>query len=123
MLWAGTDDGNLQMSRDGGKTWTNVLSHMQGVPKGGVRQPHRGVVQGGGHGLRHRSTIIAAPTTASTFTDQELRRFVDEDHQRHPAGAGTVHVIREDPVNPNLLFAGTEFGLYVSFDRGATGTG
>jgi hypothetical protein len=35
-----------------------------------------------------------------------------------PASAGTVHVIREDPANSNLLFAGTEFGLYVSFNRG-----
>ena len=34
MLWAGTDDGNLQMSRDGGKTWTNVASHITGLPKG-----------------------------------------------------------------------------------------
>ena len=36
-----------------------------------------------------------------------------------PPEAGTVHVIREDPVNPNLLFAGTEFGIFVTFDRGA----
>ena len=36
-----------------------------------------------------------------------------------PPDAGTVHVIREDPVNPDLLFAGTEFGLFVTFDRGA----
>ena len=37
-----------------------------------------------------------------------------------PPEAGTVHVVREDPVNINLLFAGTEFGLFVSFDRGAS---
>lgn len=35
VLWAGTDDGNLQMSRDDGKTWSNVASHVMGVPKGG----------------------------------------------------------------------------------------
>src|SRR5262249_12087580 len=39
-----------------------------------------------------------------------------------PQDAGTVHVVREDPANPNLLFAGTEFGLFVSFDRGASWT-
>ena len=36
-----------------------------------------------------------------------------------PPEAGTVHALREDPVNQNLLFAGTEFGLFVTFDRGA----
>src|SRR5205823_809351 len=36
-----------------------------------------------------------------------------------PPDAGTVHVVREDPANSNLLFAGTEFGMFVSFDRGA----
>ena len=39
-----------------------------------------------------------------------------------PLAAGTVHVIREDPANPNLLFAGTEFGLFVTFNRGPTGS-
>ncbi len=37
-----------------------------------------------------------------------------------PEDAGTVHVVREDPVNRNLLFAGTEFGLFMSFDRGTS---
>src|SRR6185436_13451730 len=35
VLWAGTDDGNVQISRDGGRTWTNVVSHIAGIPKGG----------------------------------------------------------------------------------------
>ena len=40
VLWVGTDDGYIQMTRDGGKTWTNVASHMMGMAKGGYVEPH-----------------------------------------------------------------------------------
>ena len=50
---------------------------------------------------------------------EKLRRLVTRITNGIPPQAGTVHVIREDPANPNLLFAGTEFGMFVTFDRGA----
>ncbi len=119
VLWAGTDDGNVQVSRDGGKTWSNVVSHVMGAPKGGYVS-------------RLEPSHTDAGTVYVTFDDHRSADYgiyifrttnYGDSFQRITSGippeAGTVHVIREDPVNPNLLFAGTEFGLFVSFDRGA----
>jgi photosystem II stability/assembly factor-like uncharacterized protein len=119
VLWVGTDDGNVQMSRDDGKTWTNVVSHILGMPK-----------------MSYVSRIEPSHTDAGTAyvtfdnhrnADYSIYVFATKNYGDSfvklnngiPPDAGTVHVIREDPVNPNLLFAGTEFGIFVTFDKGA----
>jgi hypothetical protein len=119
VLWVGTDDGNVQMSTNDGKTWTNVVSHVMGLPK-----------------MSYVSRIEPSRTDAGTayvtFDDHrnadysiyifQTKNYGDSFIKLNngiPPDAGTVHVIREDPVNPNLLFAGTEFGIFVSFDKGA----
>ena len=116
MLWVGTDDGNVQMSRDGGKTWTNVVSHVMGLPKGGyvsrIEPSHKEAGTAYITFDNHRSAdygiyIFMTKNYGDSFT--KITNGI-------PPEAGTVHVIREDPVNPNLLFAGTEFGMFVSFD-------
>ncbi len=118
VLWVGTDDGNVQMSRDGGKTWTNVIGTMQGVPKGGyvsrIEPSHKEVGTAYVTFDNHRSAdygiyILMTKNFGDSFS--KISNGI-------PPEAGTVHVIREDPVNQNLLFAGTEFGMFVSFDRG-----
>ena len=53
VLWVGTDDGNVQMSRDDGKTWTNVVSHDQGVPKGAYVSRIEPSHKDAGDGLHH----------------------------------------------------------------------
>ena len=118
VLYAGTDDGNLQVSRDGGKTWSNVVSHMPGVPKGAyvsrIEASHKeeGTVYVTFD--NHRSGDFAIYIFASRNYGDSWTKITSG----IPQGAGTVHVIREDPANANLLFAGTEFGLYVTFNRG-----
>jgi photosystem II stability/assembly factor-like uncharacterized protein len=119
VLWAGTDDGNVQMSKDDGKTWSNVVSHIMGLPK-----------------MSYVSRIEPSRTDAGaayvTFDDHRAGDFAVYIYATKnfgdsftkitsgiPPEAGTVHVVREDPVNPNLLFAGTEFGMFVTFDKGA----
>jgi Sortilin, neurotensin receptor 3, len=119
VLWAGTDDGNVQMSKDDGKTWQNVVSHIAGLPK-----------------MSYVSRIEPSHTDAGTayitFDDHRsgdfaIYAYVTRNYGDSftkitngiPPEAGTVHVLREDPVNPNLLFAGTEFGLFASWDKGA----
>jgi photosystem II stability/assembly factor-like uncharacterized protein len=119
VLWVGTDDGNVQMSRDDGKTWTNVVSHVLGLPK-----------------MSYVSRVEPSRTDAGTAyvtfdnhrnADYSIYVYATKNYGDSfvklnngiPPEAGTVHVIREDPVNPNLLFAGTEFGIFVTFDRGA----
>ncbi len=122
VLWAGTDDGNLQVTRDGGKTWKNVVSRVPGVPKG-----------------TYVSRVVASKYAEGTAfaafdghrnDDYNVYLFLTTDYGENwksirngiPDSAGTVHVVREHPRNENLLFAGTEFGLWVSWDRGANWT-
>jgi photosystem II stability/assembly factor-like uncharacterized protein len=120
VLWVGTDEGNLQVSRDAGTNWKNVASRVPGVPKG-----------------TYVSRVVASKyaegTAYATFDghradDYSIYIFVTTDYGETwkslrdgiPDSAGSVHVIREHPANANLLFAGMEFGLWVSQDRGAT---
>jgi photosystem II stability/assembly factor-like uncharacterized protein len=118
VLYAGTDDGNLQVTRDGGKSWANVASHMQGVPKGAyVSRIEASYKEEGTVYVtfdNHRSGDFAIYIYASKNHGDSWTKITNG----IPPAAGTVHVIREDPANPNLLFAGTEFGLYLSFNRG-----
>jgi photosystem II stability/assembly factor-like uncharacterized protein len=121
VLWVGTDDGNLQVSRDAGKTWKNVASRT-GVPKGT-------------YVTRVVASKYAEGAAFVTFDghrtdDYNIYLFETSDYGENwkairngiPDAAGTLHVVREHPRNPNLLFAGTEFGLWVSWDHGANWT-
>jgi len=118
VLWAGTDDGNLQVSRDGGQTWKNVAERVPGVPKG--TYVSRVVASREADGTAYVSfdghrgndfNVYAFMTTDFGETWKSISNGL--------SAKGTLHVIREHPRNAGLLFAGTENGAYVSFDRGA----
>ncbi|MGH9317768.1 MAG: WD40/YVTN/BNR-like repeat-containing protein [Thermoanaerobaculia bacterium] len=118
VLWAGTDDGNIQVTRDGGKTWTNVAANVAGLPpnlwvsrlEASHFEAGRAYVSIDGH----RSDIFHP----QIFATEDFGKTWTSIAAGLPEG-GPVKALREDPVNPNLLFAGTEFGLFVSTDRGA----
>ena len=122
VLWVGTDDGNVQVTRDGGKTWKNVATRVPGVPKG--TYVSRVVASKYGEGTAyvtfdgHRGNdfnVYLFMTSDYGETWKAIRSGI-------PDSAGTLHVVREHPRNANLLFAGSEFGLWVSWDRGANWT-
>lgn len=113
VLWAGTDDGNVQVTRDGGRTWRNVRAAVPGVPDSTwvsrieASRADAGIAYAAFDG--HRSDAIT-PWIFKTMDFGES--WVD-------IGAGlpahhVVHVVREDPRNPELLYAGTEYGVFVS---------
>ncbi|MFN0112520.1 MAG: WD40/YVTN/BNR-like repeat-containing protein [Blastocatellia bacterium] len=116
VLWAGTDDGNVQVSRDGGKSWKNVTEKVPGVP---VNTYVTRVIAS--HAAAGRAYVTFDGHRNNDFTPYV---FSTEDFGEtwkaitnglpHPA-----NVIREHHRNQNLLLAGTEFGLWVSFNRGA----
>jgi photosystem II stability/assembly factor-like uncharacterized protein len=121
VLWAGTDDGNLQVTRDGGKNWKNLAEKLQGagVPKGTyvsrvVSSKHApGTAYATYDGHRNNDFgIYVFMTTDYGETWKPIRNGI-------PDEKGVINVIREHPRNPRLLFAGGEHGLYVSFDQGA----
>src|SRR5882724_6736787 len=113
VLWAGTDDGNVQMSRDGGKTWSNTAPRIPGVQKGAYVSRIEPSYKEEGTAYvtfdNHRSADFSIYVYMTKNFGDSWTRITNG----IPPDAGTVHVIREDPVNPNLLFAGTEFGLFV----------
>jgi photosystem II stability/assembly factor-like uncharacterized protein len=116
VIWVGTDDGNVQLTRDGGATWANVRDRLGDLPEG-IWIPD---VQPSRH-VAGRAYLVAEDHRRGDWTP---RVYVTEDHGETwrslatPDLDGFVHAIEEDPVNPDLLFLGTEFGLYVSMDRG-----
>jgi len=95
-----------------------VYSHMAGSPKGGYISRIEPSYKEEGTAYvtidNHRSSDFAVYIYKTTNFGDSWTRISNG----IPPEAGTVHVIREDPAAPNLLFAGTEFGLYVSFNRG-----
>ncbi len=116
VIWVGTDDGNVQVTRDGGDTWTNTAGAVAGLP--GPRYVSR--VEASAH-VEGRAYVTFdghfdddyAPYVYTT-DDFGLtwRRIVSglPDH--------SVNVVREHPRAPDLLFVGNEVGLWASVDRG-----
>jgi photosystem II stability/assembly factor-like uncharacterized protein len=117
LVWVGTDDGNVQVTRDGGKTWTNVARSVPGVPEGSPVshvEPSRTSDDTAYIAFdRHLLDDYAPHIFKTTDGGKTWTRLVDG----LPAKA-YVHIVREDPKNTNLLYAGTELGLFVSFDGG-----
>jgi photosystem II stability/assembly factor-like uncharacterized protein len=117
LLYAGTDDGNIQISRDSGKTWKDITAKVPGVPKNTYVSrvsPSRfaeGTVYLTLDGHRaddYNSYVFVSNDFGETW--KSLKSDL-------PTGV-TCRVIREHPRNQNLLFLGTEFGVYASLDRG-----
>jgi photosystem II stability/assembly factor-like uncharacterized protein len=119
LIWTGSNDGLVFITRDDGKTWRNVTP--KGLPPGGriqniepgVRAPGTAYIAAYRYLLGDFSPYIFATydfgETWTRLTDGKNGIAADE----------PTRVVREDPERPGLLFAGTEFGLYLSFDRGA----
>jgi photosystem II stability/assembly factor-like uncharacterized protein len=116
VIWVGTDDGNLQVTRDGGKSWTNVVANVPGVPKrtwvSGVEassfDDNTAYVTFDGH----RTGDMKPYVFKTTDSGKTWTALATADVK------GFAQVVREDSVNPRLLFLGTEFGLFVSVDGG-----
>ena len=116
VIWVGTDDGLVQVTRDGGSNWRNVTRNIRGLPKG-----------------LWVSRVEASPHDAATAFvtvdghrsgDEAVYVYVTRDYGASWTSLATdeiegyAWVIKQDPVRPELLYLGTEFGLYLSLDGG-----
>lgn len=116
VVWVGTDDGNLQVTRDGGRTWTNVAAAVPGLPKNTWVSSIEA-----GHDAEGTAFVTFENHMYGDFAPYVYRTA---DFGRTWQRLGTdgmkwyAHVVKQDPVNRDLLFVGTEWGLYVSLDGG-----
>ncbi|HJW08860.1 MAG TPA: hypothetical protein VJ483_04450, partial [Holophagaceae bacterium] len=118
LIWAGTDDGNLQITQDGGKSWTNVTGNIGGLPKNtwvSFVEPSP-----------YDTGTAFATFDGHTQGDMAPRVYRTIDYGKTWTALGTAglegfaHVVRQDPVNRELLYVGTELGLFISLDGGAS---
>ncbi len=116
LLYAGTDDGALWISRDSGRKWKSLDQNVHGLPGplyvSGI-EPSRfssGRVYLSFDG--HRSDDLGVYIFSSENFGRRWKRI------GAGIGRGPVHEVREDPFNADLLYAGTEFGIFASLDRG-----
>ncbi|MBA2920390.1 sialidase [Sphingomonas sp. MAH-20] len=118
-IWVGTDDGNVQLTRDGGKSWTNLTKNLK-LPK----DSWISWVEAS----RYDPAVAYVTVDRHNSGDFQPYLFRTADYgktwkpligPRTEGVRGYVHVVREDRVDPNILFVGTEFGLFMSLDGGA----
>jgi hypothetical protein len=117
IIWVGTDDGNIQVTTDGGKTWTNTISNIVGVPEN-TWVYH---IEASSHDSKtayavfdgHTSGDMAAYAYRTTDLGKTWKNIIPAKDVN-----GFVRNIQEDYINPDLLFLGTEFGLYVTINGG-----
>lgn len=116
VIWCGTDDGNVQVTRNGGRTWKNVVENIPDLPshtwcsriEASHFDPATAYVAFDGHRTDDYETYIYKTSDyGETWTSIKGN-----------LPFGWVHVIREDLKNKNLLYVGTEFGVYASLDGG-----
>lgn len=116
IIWAGADDGNVQITQDSGKTWKNVTANIIGLPKNTwcyhieasnfAKGSAYAVFEG--HTKNDMNTYVYKTTDFGTTWTSIVTKDID----------GFARCIQEDYVNENLLFLGTEKGLYITVDGG-----
>ena len=120
VIWVGTDDGNIQVSRDGGEKWEEVSGNITGIPAGSY-------VSRVLSSIRDRGS---AYVTFDRHREGDWKPYVyrTEDYGKtwvpltRGLPSGSVNVIAEHPDNPDVLFLGTEHAVYLSVNAGSDWT-
>lgn len=119
VIWVGTDDGNVQVTQDKGDNWTNVAAKLPGLPAGSWIPQIKASTYNAGEAWvianDYRRNNWSAYAYHTTDYGQTWTRIADDSQV-----FGYTLSILQDPIEPNLVFLGTENGLYVSFDKAQT---
>lgn len=120
MLFAGTDDGNVWLTRNDGGTWENLTGRFPGVPaKTYVVRIEPSHFDAGTFYVAFDNHRVNDFTPYLYVTSDYGKTFRSIVNDLPKGGPDFLHVVREDPVNRDLLFVGTDVGAFVSLDRGA----
>jgi hypothetical protein len=121
VLFAGTDDGNVWLTRNHGGAWENLTGRFPGLPEmtyvSRIEPSHHDSATFYVSYDNHRVNDFTPYLYVTTDYGSTFRSI---DSNLPTGGPGFIHVIREDPHNPNLLFVGTDVGVYLSTDRGVS---
>jgi photosystem II stability/assembly factor-like uncharacterized protein len=119
ILWVTTDDGNVQLTKDGGKTWTNVTNKITGLAKGCWLPQVRASRYNAGEAFvvanDYRRGNFAAMVFRTTDYGASWTNILQNKNTK-----GYALSVLQDPTEPNLIFVGTEQGLWISFDNATT---
>jgi hypothetical protein len=119
VIWVGTDDGNVQVTRDGGKSWSNVFTNVPGLKPNAwiptVDASHYDAGTAYVAADHHQDDDYSPYAYMTTDYGKTWKRITGD----LPNTAAWVHVVREDPKNRNLFYIGTEMGAWASWDKGA----
>jgi len=119
LLWAGTDDGRLWVTEDQGAKWSDLTAYLPEVAKGQRMERVEPSYQDAATAYLVVSAYRSGNYAPLIYRTADMGKTWESVAGDLPA-QWPARVVREDPSNPDLLFAGTETGLYVSFDRGTT---
>ena len=119
LIWAGTNDGQVQVTRDGGKNWTNVTKNLPNFPEWGTvdnveasrYDAATAYLTVDGHQVNYRDPYVYK-TSDYGKTWALITNGIPHNMLSY------AHCVREDPIRKGLLYLGTEGGLYISFDDG-----
>jgi len=121
VIWVGTDDGNLQLTQDGGKSWTNLIEHIKDAPKNAwIPQIHPSKYNAAEAFVvinNYRQNDYNPYVFHTTDYGKKWTRIADETQIW-----GYALSFEQDPVEPKLMFLGSEMGLYISLDAGVNWT-
>lgn len=119
VLWAGTDDGQVQLTTDGGKSWKNLTRNIKGMPvEGWVAQIQASRYKAGAAWMvvnNYRKGDYAAYLFKTEDFGKTWKRLADASNVK-----GYALSVIQDPVEPKLVFLGTENGLWISIDEGTS---
>lgn len=119
VIWVGTDDGNVQLTQDGGKTWTNFRGKIPGLPVGAWIPQIQASRYNAGEAFVIANDYRRGDFKPYIFRTKDFGKTW-ENILLNKNTIGYALCVLQDPTEPNLIFAGTEQGLWISFDNGGT---
>ena len=119
MLWVGTDDGRVHITQNGGGTWTEVTKNIKGLPEGSWIPQIKASKKNKGEALLIANDYRRFNYTPYAYRTKDYGKTWTRIVDGNDVESYTLSIV-EDPENPNLMFLGTDDGLYISFNAGSS---
>ncbi|WGH76808.1 hypothetical protein P8625_06585 [Tenacibaculum tangerinum] len=117
MLWVATDDGQVHITKNGGATWTNIAKNLKGLPENSWITQIKASNKNKGEALLVANDYRRFNYTPYAYRTTDYGKTWERIVHESDAKSFTLCIV-EDPIEPNLLFLGTDDGLYISLNAG-----